>query len=52
MELTVADISDLIADMTAEGFAPKSASKPFRLLKQVLSGARKQRVRVLQAPSA
>lgn len=35
-ELTVADVNSWMGEMTAEGYAPKSVAKPFRLLKQAL----------------
>lgn len=35
-ELTVADVNGWMGKMTAEGYAPKSVAKPFRLLKQAL----------------
>lgn len=38
-ELTSADIDRWMAGMTAEGYAPKTVAKPFRLLKQALKWA-------------
>ncbi len=40
--LTVADVNRWMADMTADGYAPKSVAKPFRLLKQALKWAMSQ----------
>ena len=38
-ELTSADVDRWMAGMTAEGYAPKTVAKPFRLLKQALKWA-------------
>lgn len=38
-DLTSADIDRWMAGMTAEGYAPKTVAKPFRLLKQALKWA-------------
>lgn len=38
-ELTSADIDRWMAGMTAEGYAPKTVAKPFKLLKQALKWA-------------
>jgi integrase len=38
-DLTIADVNGWMADMTAQGYAPKSVEKPFRLLKQALKFA-------------
>lgn len=35
-DLSVEDVSGWMRDMSADGYAPKSVSKPFRLLKQAL----------------
>lgn len=35
-ELSVQDVNKWMSDMTADGYAPKSVAKPFRLLKQAL----------------
>lgn len=35
-DLSVEDVSGWMRNMSADGYAPKSASKPFRLLKQAL----------------
>lgn len=38
-DLTIAKVNDWMAQMTAEGYAPKTVAKPFRLLKQALNYA-------------
>ena len=38
-DLSVEDVSGWMRDMSADGYAPKSVSKPFRLLKQALKWA-------------
>lgn len=38
-ELTSADVDRWMAGITAEGYAPKTVAKPFRLLKQALKWA-------------
>ena len=40
--LTIADVNDFMARMSADGYAPKSVAKPFRLLKQALKWAQAQ----------
>lgn len=41
-ELSIPTISQWMADMSVDGYAPKSVSKPFRLLKQALKFAMAQ----------
>lgn len=40
--VTIADVNDFMARMSADGYAPKSVAKPFRLLKQALKWAQAQ----------
>lgn len=37
--LAIADVEGWTASMTADGYAPKSVAKPFRLLKRAPNGA-------------
>ena len=39
-ELTIDDVNKMMSDMTADGYAPKTVSRPFRLLKQALNHAK------------
>lgn len=41
-DLSIPDVSKWMADMSADGYAPKSVAKPFRLLKQALKFAMAQ----------
>ena len=40
--LNIPEVNKMMADMTADGYAPKSVSKAFRLLKQALKWAQAQ----------
>lgn len=40
--VTIADVNDFMSRMSADGYAPKSVAKPFRLLKQALKWAQAQ----------